>query len=207
MLLASPLADWNPPMDISALAARVEAMETELTALRAESSIRKIIARYMMLCDTPLPVAVANPAERVPLIVDLFSEDAVWEGVGPYYDNQFGRRVGRAQLIEHFEGFYRPQTPELVLNCHYLTDEQIHVDGDVAEGHWVHFQPWVFSDGTSLLRSSRLNNQFKRVDGLWKMSRYRTENILIAPLPTGWVSNVPETSGVLAGSPDRREFR
>jgi hypothetical protein len=30
----------------------------------------------------------------------------VWEGVGAYYDNQFGRRVGKAALREHFESFW-----------------------------------------------------------------------------------------------------
>ena len=80
------------------------------------------------------------------------------EGVGSYYDNQFGRSVGKAAIRQHFEGFWgMKRDPALLLNVHYLTSEQIHVRGDEADGQWVHCQPWIFSDGSSLLRSSRLN--------------------------------------------------
>ena len=44
------------------------------------------------------------------------------------YDNQFGRRVA---LREHLEAFWgQKRDPALLLNVHYLTSEQIHVNGD-----------------------------------------------------------------------------
>jgi len=55
-------------------------------------------------------------------------------------------------------------------------------------------QPWIFSDGSSLLRSSRLNNLFRKVDGIWKVARTRTENVFVAPLKAGWAHNVPDRS-------------
>ena len=74
-------------MTVAGLVQRIEVLE-------AEAEIRRLQARYMFLCDTPCPeVAVRDDAHRIDLIVDLYAEDAIWEGVGEYYDNQFGRRV------------------------------------------------------------------------------------------------------------------
>jgi ketosteroid isomerase-like protein len=183
-------------MKLEDLSTKLDALQTEVTVLRAEADIRRLQARYMFLCDTPCPEAgVEDDAERVSRILDLYTEDAIWEGVGSYYDNQFGRSVGKAAIRRHFEGFWgMKRDPALLLNVHYLTSEQIHVRGDAADGQWVHCQPWIFSDGSSLLRSSRLNNQFRKVDGVWKVSRTRTENVFVAPLTPGWANSIPERS-------------
>lgn len=178
------------------LAARLDALSAQVERLLAEAEIRKVQARYMFLCDTPCPEpGVDTDAERIERIVGLYTADAVWEGVGSYYDNQFGRSVGQDAIRKHFQGFWgQKRDPALVLNVHYLTTEFIEVNGDEAEGHWVHMQPWVFSDGKSLLRSSRLWNRFRKVDGAWKISRTRTENVFVAPLTPGWAESVGETS-------------
>ncbi|TNB48528.1 nuclear transport factor 2 family protein [Martelella lutilitoris] len=182
----------NTPTDadrLALLAARVERLE-------AEAEIRRLQARYMFLCDTPCPeYAVASDAERIDAILALYAEDAIWEGVGEYYDGQFGRCTGKDEIRAHFEKFWSPERrPKLVLNVHYLTSEQIHVDGDRAEGQWVHCQPWLYADGSALLRSSRLNNAFVRIDGAWKISRTRTENVFIAPLKDNFASDFPLNS-------------
>lgn len=183
-------------MTIEQLADTVQHLATEIERLRAESDIRKLQARYMFLCDTPCPEpGVDDDAERIERIVGLYTEDAIWEGVGAYYDNQFGRSVGRDAIRKHFEGFWgQKRGPALVLNVHYLTTEHITVDGDEATGHWIHIQPWIFSDGSSLLRSSRLYNKFRKVDGEWKIARTRTENVFVAPLASGWADSVGDTS-------------
>lgn len=180
--------------------ADLQALITRIETLEAEAEIRRLQARYMFLCDTPLPeFGVRNDAERIDAIMALYSEDAVWEGVGDYYDNQFGRLEGAAAIRRHFENFWgQKRDPELLLNVHYLTSEQIQVSGDSAEGQWVHCQPWIFSDGSSLLRSSRLNNAFRREpDGRWKITRTRTENVFVAPLREGWASDFAKTSGLM----------
>ncbi|MGI5127836.1 nuclear transport factor 2 family protein [Pseudonocardia sp. CA-107938] len=174
---------------IAALTRRVEVLE-------AEADIRRLQARYMWLCDTPLPeFGVADDAERIDLIMALYTDDAVWEGVGEYYDGQFGRAEGAAAVRTHFEGFWSAERdPALVLNAHYLTSEQIHVDGDTATGQWIHVQPWLFADGSAVLRSSRLNNAFRKVDGQWRIARTRTENVFVANLPNGWAGAFPAGS-------------
>ncbi|MEU3770954.1 nuclear transport factor 2 family protein [Amycolatopsis keratiniphila] len=182
-------------------------MNDELTELRrrvevleAEAEIRRVQARYMFLCDTPCPeYGVTDDDRRIDLILDLYAEDAVWEGVGEYYDGQFGRAVGKDAIRAHFGRFWgEKRDPALVLNAHYLTSEQIHVDGDRADGQWIHVQPWLYADGTGLLRSSRLNNTFRRQDGRWLITRTRTENVFIAPLPVGFASDFPAASVLMA---------
>jgi ketosteroid isomerase-like protein len=183
-------------MTLDELARKVSDLTAEVNRLQAEAEIRRIQARYMFLCDTPCPEAgVDTDEERIARIVSLYTDDAVWEGVGPYYDGQFGRSVGRDAIRRHFESFWgQKRDPALVLNVHYLTSEHIQVHGDEATGHWVHCQPWIFSNGTSLLRSSRLFNAFRKVDGTWKISRTRTENVFVAPLSAGWAESIGATS-------------
>ncbi|WP_238455771.1 nuclear transport factor 2 family protein [Azohydromonas lata] len=165
--------------------------------LSAESDIRRLISRYMRLCDLPLPDADLSEAQRVHAIAALFCEDGVWEGVGEYYENQFGRLEGRARIAGHFSNFFNAQEPRLIFNCHYLTTENIEVKGDVAEGLWVQFQPWIYADSSSLLRSSRLRCLFRREQGVWKIAHYRTENVFIAPLPPGWATTFPKSFSLL----------
>jgi ketosteroid isomerase-like protein len=171
------------------------ALQSRLATLEGEADIRRLQARYMFLCDTPCPEPVADDAQRIEKILELYAEDAVWEGVGSYYTGQFGRVEGKAAIRQHFQNFWgQKKDPALLLNVHYLTSEQIHVHGDSADGQWVHCQPWIFSDGKTLLRSSRLNNLFRKVDGVWKIARTRTENVFVAPLTPGWVEAMPDVS-------------
>src|SRR5699024_5063857 len=105
------------------------------------------------------------------------------------------RAEGASAIRAHFERFWgEKQDPALLLNAHYLTAEQIHVDEETAEGQWIHMQPWVFADGTTRVRSSRLNNAFRRACDRWLITRTRTENVLIAELPKGVVHDMPATS-------------
>ncbi len=175
--------------NIAALVRRIEVLE-------AEAEIRRLQARYMFLCDTPCPeFGVDDDSQRIELIMELYDENAVWEGVGSFYDDQFGRAVGKTAIRSHFQSFWgKKRDPALLLNVHYLTSEQIHVQDEIADGQWVHCQPWIFSDGKSLLRSSRLNNAFAKIDGKWKITRTRTENVFVAPLRAGWAESFPEHS-------------
>lgn len=179
----------------------IESLARRIDVLEAEADIRRIQARYMFLCDTPCPeFGVADDQQRIDRIVDLYADDAVWEGVGEYYDNQFGRAVGKDEIRAHFNRFWpADQNPKLILNAHYLTSEQIHVqeDGDAADGQWIHFQPWLFEDGKSLIRCSRLNNAFRKVDGVWRITRTRAENVAIVDLPDSFASSYPSTSQLL----------
>lgn len=174
----------------------IEKLAKRIDVLESEAAIRRIQAVYMMLCDTPCPVYPnIDDQERIERVVDLYTEDAVWEGVGEYYTGQFGRAEGKAEIRAHFNRFWsEDQDPKLILNAHYLTSEQIYVDGDEASGVWIHMQPWLFADGSALLRSSRLNNTFRRENGEWLVTRTRTENVFVAPLPDYFAESYPQSS-------------
>ncbi|WP_227997078.1 nuclear transport factor 2 family protein [Nocardia australiensis] len=183
--------------EIELLAARVRALE-------AEAEIRRLQARYMFLCDTPCPeFGIEDDEHRIDSILALYTADAIWEGVGAYYDGQFGRAEGHEEIRNHFRNFWnrKENSPRLVLNAHYLTSEQIHVQGDEATGQWIHMQPWLFSDGTGVLRSSRLNNAFRQVDGTWLITRTRTENVFIADLPYLFADSYPAQSVLMDPNP------
>ncbi len=75
-------------MDTDDLRARLAQVSRRVAVLEAEAEIRRIQARYMFLCDTPCPeFGVVDDAERIDRIMALYATDAVWEGVGAYYDD------------------------------------------------------------------------------------------------------------------------
>ncbi len=164
----------------------VEQLAEEVRQLRAESEARRLLGRYMFLCDSPLPEPGLTQEERAREIGALFTADAVWEGVGGTHGAQFGRHIGPDAIATHMTGFYTVTNPRQIFNTHYLCSEQLWATADGAEGQWVQFQPWIYDDGTSLLRSSRLHVRFRPTADGWRIARYRTENLFVAPLPDGW---------------------
>lgn len=185
-------------MSVEDLAAELSALAADVRTLRAESEARRLLGRYMFLCDAPLPDARMSAEERATAIGELFAADAVWEGVGGTHGAQFGRKIGPDAIAAHMAGFFGARDPALVFNTHYLCTESLTATADSAEGTWVQFQPWVFDDGTSVLRSSRLHVGFRVTGRGWRISRYRTENLFIADLPTDWAKSLIARSELFA---------
>jgi ketosteroid isomerase-like protein len=179
-------------------------LRRDVAALKAEAEARRVLSRYMFLCDVPLPEPAIAAGQRARAIGELFCEDAVWEGVGGTHGAQFGRHEGREAITAHFERFYSARDPKQVFNTHYLCTEHVRATTVGAEGRWVQFQPWVDDTGASLLRSSRLHVVLRGSGAELRIARYRTENLFVAPLPAGWTSQLlpasvlfaaPQTSG------------
>ncbi|MCC6828031.1 MAG: nuclear transport factor 2 family protein [Novosphingobium sp.] len=172
------------------LAAAVAQLRQDVAALKAEAAARRVLGRYMFLCDSPLPEGEMSAEERAVMIGDLFTEDAIWEGVGGAHGAQFGRHNGPAEIAAHMGRFYAARDPRQVFNTHYVCSEQVQATAEGAEGQWVQFQPWIHDDGTSILRSSRLHVFFRETPMGWKIARYRTENLFIADLPNDWTKSL-----------------
>lgn len=168
----------------------LDALAAEVAVLRAESAARKLLGRYMFLCDAPLPEYRMSDAERADAIGELFTSDAVWEGVGGAHGAQFGQKIGPKAIAEHMTAFFGVENPRLVFNTHYLSTESLVATPTAAQGTWVQFQPWIYDDGTSLLRSSRLHVNFLAAKNGWRIRRYRTESLFIADLPDGWTRSL-----------------
>jgi hypothetical protein len=187
-------------VNVEDLAARLSALTEEVAVLRAESEARQLLGRYMFLCDAPLPDVRMSEAQRAKAIGELFSDDAVWEGVGGTHGAQFGSKVGPAAIAAHMAGFFGVRDPALTFNTHYLCTERLSATSGSAEGAWVQFQPWVFDDGTSMLRSSRLHVRFRDTEKGWRIAHYRTENLFIADLPEGWAKSMISSAELFAES-------
>lgn len=150
-------------------------LQQRLAVLEAESAVRRVLARYMDLCDVPhAPVAEAELAA-------LFSEDAIWEGIGAQYAEKFGRQQGRDEVAA-FVAAYLPPSPHFAVNLHFLTSESIQVTCAAARGQWIMQQISTYADGRAELISARLNIDFRCVDGGWLIAHFRTQRLFNSPL-------------------------
>jgi hypothetical protein len=147
-----------------------EALLQRLATLEGESQVRRLMARYMDLCDVPRALT------QVRELAELFSEDAIWEGVGSQTAQTFGQHQGR-EAIAAFVGGYLPPSEHFRLNLHYLTSESIVVDGSTARGQWIMQQICTYADGRSELFGTRLNIDFRFVDGAWLIAHFRTQRL------------------------------
>ena len=147
-----------------------EALLQRLETLEGESRVRRLMARYMDLCDVPR--AVTHVSE----LAQLFSEDAIWEGVGSQTAQTFGQHQGR-DAVAAFVAGYLPPSEHFRLNLHYLTSESIVVDGSTAQGQWIMQQICTYADGRSELFGTRLNIDFRCVDGVWLIAHFRTQRL------------------------------
>ncbi|QJI37189.1 nuclear transport factor 2 family protein [Pseudomonas sp. ADAK13] len=141
-----------------------------LETLEGESQVRRLMARYMDLCDVP------RAAMNVRELAGLFSVDAVWEGIGTTTVQTFGQHRGR-DAVAAFVGSYLPPSEHFALNLHYLTSESIQVDGSTAAGQWIMQQISTYADQRSELFGTRLNIDFRRVDGTWLIAHFRTQRL------------------------------
>jgi hypothetical protein len=147
-----------------------EALLQRLATLEGESQVRRLMARYMDLCDVPRALT------QVRELAELFSEDAIWEGVGSQTAQTFGQHQGREAIAAFVVG-YLPPSEHFRLNLHYLTSESIVVDGSTARGQWIMQQICTYADGRSELFGTRLNIDFRCVDGAWLIAHFRTQRL------------------------------
>jgi len=164
------------PTDTSA--AR-EGLEARLEALEAEHAVRKTMSRYMALCDVPAAILDGESLGA------LFTDDALWEGVGPQYAEKFGQLRGRAAIVAMLQR-YLPPTPHFASNVHFLTSEAIEtisVADRRAKGRWIMLQASGYVDARAELIGARLEVDFvPSTNGRdWLIAHFRTERLFDAP--------------------------
>ncbi|MEV7872241.1 nuclear transport factor 2 family protein [Streptomyces sp. NPDC088124] len=139
---------------------------------RPEQLARETLVRYLELCDVP------RSADATGRIQDLFTQDAVWEGVGPLYSARFGRATGR-EAIAAMVSSHLPPSPQFQANVHLLHPGTIMADDGEVRGRWLMQQLSRYGSGEAELVVARLALVF-RVDtgrGEALISRFRTERI------------------------------
>lgn len=147
-----------------------ETLSRRLDALESQDAIRRLKARYMQACDD----------RRGPAIADLFWPDGIWEATGP---NTAGPVVGRDAIAAMFEAAPR----RLTFTTHYLTNEEIVVEGDRASGCWKLFEPCTFKDKLALWMGGRYVNTFERRNGEWRFAHLKLRIEFRTPYEHGWV--------------------
>lgn len=163
------------------------ALAERLQRLEAQDAIRKVITRYMALCDT------LGPDTPMHELGALFARDAVWAGKGARYGAAFGGHRGRTAILAMLDA-YRAPVPHFAFNAHYLASEAIVVEGERAEGSWMMLQCSTYADGRSDLRSARLEVGFVVEEGAWRIARFDTENLFsraVGPWNDGAAIPVP----------------
>ncbi len=160
-------------------ASEIRKLEERLAALEGESQCRRVLSRYMELCDH------LDKDTRMEELGELFCEDAVWEGRGGKYGDAFGGHRGRAAIVA-FLNSYREPEPHFASNAHFLTSEQLEADASSARGTWVMLQTPTFRDGSSFLMAARLRVSFRRDADTWRIERFATANLFSRPVEKGW---------------------
>jgi hypothetical protein len=152
-----------------------------LDKLEAADQIRHLISQYMHLCDDLSHPDIARQ------IADLFSEEAIWEGVGDLYQSKLGRYCGRQEIAEMMAR-YISEPSHFAINVHYLTAEYIDIDAEnSASGRWKMLQASTFRAGGSHLNSAELVIRFKKTDERWLIAHFTTRNLFSRPVD-GWHS-------------------
>ena len=148
--------------------------ELEARIRRTEDfqEITNLQAQYFFLTDE----------RRTEALVDLFVDDLIWEA-------GFDRMTtvtSKPEMLRLLKG----ANAENTMIRHLPTSPYIEVDGDNARGTW-----YVFGMVTSLTPEGevakwvqgRLDNEFKRINGKWKYSRYSFKFNFYTPYEDGWV--------------------
>jgi hypothetical protein len=165
-------------------AKQIELLSQRLTALEDEKRIRACMNRYMHLCDQ------LDVGFDLGQLLQLFTEQAVWQGMGRRYANTFGQYQGREAIAAMFEKYTRPPA-HFDLNVHVLGNELITVEGDSGNGSWVLVQTASFSSGKSQLSCARITAEFQRVADVWKISLFQTESLFNRPMQQPWDHTAP----------------
>ncbi len=151
-----------------------------LKRLEDEKQIRSCMNSYMRQCDT------LNEHSSLDDLLALFTEDAVWEGVGELYSKRLGRHEGAASIRKMFSKYTQPPA-HFHFNLHILGNELIDVQQATATGNWVLVQPSDFIDGRSHITSARITASFRiDDDDVWKISHFQTENLFSRVMNKPW---------------------
>lgn len=139
---------------------RLASLERRLERLQAIEDIRALKARYLNACDRQDPEAVRDCFAGGEVIIDM---------------SYFGYCRNRDEFVD---GIFVPRgCHEYVLDMHHCANPEIEIiDADNARGTWsLNYRNINTRERTLTLLSALYHDEYRRVDGQWKVSRSRTE--------------------------------
>ena len=147
-----------------------------LSRLEAQQAVKNIMSQYMHLCDDLSSDAVAKK------IATLFTEDAIWEGIGDLYQKKLGRYQGRDN-IKNMMSAYVKTPAHFLINVHFLCSEYIEIKTPcMATGRWKMLQTSTFTSGESHINCAELNVNFSLINKEWLISHFTTRNLFSRPV-------------------------
>ncbi|NDZ78354.1 nuclear transport factor 2 family protein [Streptomyces sp. SID10853] len=164
-----------------------------------ESLAHEVLTRYLELCDVPRPPDTTGRLE------DLFTPDAVWEGVGPLYAAKFGRTTG-AGAIAAMLSAHLPPNGRFQANVHLLQHGTTHAAYNEVRGKWLMQQLSRYESGAAELVVARLELDFRieehsegdsarDTEGARALiSRFRTRRVFDAELGPALVTGLQEVT-------------
>lgn len=139
--------------------------------------VMNTLTRYPQWCDVPVPEGVETA------LGDLFTDDAIWEGVGPKYGEKFGRTEGRQAIVD-MASAYLPPNSHFRENVRLLFPGTTELDDVTARGSRLMQQLSRHESGAAEIMVARLDVTFRIGAGRALIRRFRTEQFFSAP-PAG----------------------
>ncbi len=139
---------------------RLLALEASVQSLRDIEAIKQLKSRYLNACDRQDPEAVRDCFAEGEVIIDM---------------SYFGHCRNRDEFVD--EVFVPRGCHEYVLDMHHCANPEIEVLSDTeARGTWaLNYRNINTQDHTLTLLSALYHDEYRKVNGQWKISGSRTE--------------------------------
>ncbi len=166
------------------LASSVARIEARLDRIESRDAIRKLKAAYMQGLDDRRRGAVA----------DLFWPDAIWEalpnrapdGSGPLTEPPNAAPTSQTAGHDAIAASFEEAAEAMSFTAHFLTNEDITVDGDTATGRWKLLQACTATGGPAFWQAGVYIDTFTRRDGIWRFAHLRLAMDFRTPFDQGW---------------------
>ncbi len=152
-------------------------LERRLDVIESRNAVRQLKADYMQWIDD----------KRGPDVDELFWPDGIWESLPDRTDSpspgaRYAGRVAIRQMMTEAR-------QNLTFTAHYLSNEDIDVDGDRAVGRWKLLQPCIFRGETAFWQGGCYTDDFERRDGTWRFAHLRLAMDFRSPYEDGWLKS------------------
>ncbi len=149
---------------------QLDEIQAALNELRDIEAIKTLKSRYCHLVDE----------RRWDELADLWTEDAVCDY------GFFGSYSGRDEIARNFFGELVDGAASFMV--HMIHNPLIELQGDEAKGSWyLTSQTTNQPSNRALWVMGIYRDQFKRIDGSWKISSLQFEFKYFTPFEDGWV--------------------
>ena len=171
ILLLYPRIQYSSPDEYGELVREINVLEQEIENLEAENEIENLQRIFGFYIDKKLWSQAA----------DLFTDNASVELGGD------GIYLGKGRILEYFRTFGAEGPEEGVLNDQMQLQPVIHVLSKTeAKGRWHLFSQEAKSGKDHFWGTGVYENEYKKENGKWKISRLHLYSIMRTPYDQGW---------------------